>query len=37
MRSYNFSEPMFMKNAQKILHNYDKYCQSRLAFIVTSI
>ena len=32
MRNYDFSEPRFMKKAQKALHNYDKSYQSRLAF-----
>ena len=32
MRNYYFSEPKFMKKAQKVLHNYGKSCQSRLAF-----
>ena len=32
MRNNDFSEPKFMKKAQKVLHNYDKSCQLRLAF-----
>ena len=32
MKNNDFSEPKFMKKAQKVFHNYGKSCQSRFAF-----